>query len=118
MGLSSEEQRHWRELARQLRQDRRLTAQWARFAALIRWRHETAVARSGAGVPVISWVPAACGSLLGVALIFGGAAGGGSDMIMAGAATLIATLILTGAILMALGIASARSQARERRHDR
>lgn len=103
MELSAGEQRRWRELAAELKRDRRLAVRAARFDTVIRWRRGMATARAGTAIPAIVWIPAAAGGVLGLALVVTGTLAASVSLIAAGMATIIAMLLLAGVALLAIG---------------
>ena len=114
MALTGEERRRWRELERQLRQDRRLIAQLMRFRIVSGWRRDVATARAGTAVPAITWVPATIVTCLGVILVGAGEYARDATVIMAAVWVLITALILAGGALILLGTADIR---RDRHRD-
>lgn len=115
MALTGEERRRWRELERQLRQDRRLTAHLMRFRIVSGWRRDIATARAGAAVPAITWVPATIMACLGVILVGAGEYYRNGTVVMAAMWVLITALILAGGALVLIGTADTR---RDRRRGR
>jgi hypothetical protein len=103
--LSGEERRRWRELARQLRHDRRLAARVMLFRVVSGCRHDRAIARVGTAMPAVTWVPATGAAVLGLILVAAGALVRSGGLVIAGTSILVAALILAGITLVATGIA-------------
>jgi hypothetical protein len=114
VALTGEEQRRWRELERQLRQDRRLIAHLMRFHIVSGWRRDVATARAGTGVPAITWVPATIMACIGLILVGAGGYTRNGTVVMAAMYVLITALILAGGALILIGTADIR---RDRRGD-
>jgi hypothetical protein len=110
MELPTEEQRRWRELAAELRHDRRLAAHVARFDAIVRWRQNMETARAGIAIPAVIWMPATVGGCLGLGLAIAGTMTRSNDMSAAGMAVLVTTLILAGIALVTIGTAGTRDR--------
>ena len=108
MVMSRDEQRRWRALARQLRRDRRLAAETARFNAVSRWRRDLAAASAEAELPPMAWLPAVLGVCLGLILVVSGTLTSRGGLAMAGVAILTAILVLAGTALLLTGIADRR----------
>ncbi len=115
MALTGEERRRWQELTRQLRRDRRLTAQLMRFRVVSGWRQDMANARAGTAIPAITWLPATVAACLGLISVAAGEYYRNGIVVLVGAWFLITTLILAGTVLVMIGTADWRH---ERRQDR
>lgn len=100
MELSADEQRRWSELAAELRHDRRLAALAARFDATARWQHGRPSPGGARAFPVATWISVAAGGCVGLALLLAGIVAGGEGLRAAGAAVLVTTLVLAGALLV------------------
>lgn len=109
MALTAEEQRLWRELAAELGHDRRLAAHAVGFGAIIRLRRNMALARTGAAIPPLIWMPAIVGGCLGLGLLVAGALGRSSVLSTAGTAAVVIILILAGTAMLVIGIAGCRN---------
>jgi hypothetical protein len=118
VALSSEERRRWRELARQLRHDRRLATRVMLFRIVSGWRHDMAIARAGTEIPAITWVPATGAAVLGLILLGIGGLTRSSGIVIAGTSILVTALILAGTALVALGIAGTSHASRDNEHRR
>lgn len=109
MALTAEEQRLWRELAAELGHDRRLAAHAVGFGAIIRLRRNMALARTGAAIPPLIWMPAIVGGCLGLGLLVAGALDRSSELSTAGTTAVVAVLILAGTAMLVIGIAGCRN---------
>ena len=112
MALTGEERRRWRELERQLRQDRRLAAHLMRFRIVSGWRRDVATARAGTAVPAITWVPATIMVFLGLILVALGEYARSGTLVLAAMWVLIVALILAGGALILIGTADIRGDHR------
>ena len=112
MALTGEERRRWRELERQLRQDRRLTAHLMRFRIVSGWRRGIATARASTAVPAITWVPATIMACLGLILVGLGEYTRHGTLVLAAMWVLIVALILAGGALILIGTADIRGDHR------
>jgi hypothetical protein len=114
---SPEEDRRWRELADQLRRDRRLAVRLARFnaiAALRRGgpaalRRGRPAARRGASSLAVAAMAAIVGACTGLSLLITGVVEHSYGLSRAGLAVLVTVSVLSGIALVAIGTASARS---------
>jgi hypothetical protein len=118
VALTGEERRRWRELERQLRQDRRLTAHLMRFRIVSGWRRDVATARAGTSVPAITWVPATIMACLGLILVGAGEYVRSGTLVMAAMWVLIVALILAGGALILIGTADIRRDRHRGHRDR
>ncbi len=91
-----------------MRHDWRLAAVPPRAEAVIRWRRDLAAARSGAVIPAIVWMPATAGACLGLSLAVAGGVIGSDEISVTGITILITLLVLSGAALLAIGVAACR----------
>ena len=112
MALTGDERRRWRELTRQLRRDRRLTAHSMRFLVVSSWRRDMANARAGTAIPAITWLPATVAACLGLILVGAGEYFRNGTVVLAGAWLLVMTLILAGTALIMIGTADRRDERR------
>lgn len=108
MKSSPEEERAWREIAAQLRHDRRLAAHMARFNAVVRLRRNMAAADTGMAIPLIAWVPVLVGACVGVSLLIAGAVEHSNGLSTGGITVLVTVSVLTGIVLIAIGATGAR----------
>jgi hypothetical protein len=112
VALTGEERRRWRELERQLRQDRRLTAHLMRFRIVSGWRRDVATTRAGTAVPAITWVPATIMACLGLILVGAGEYARSGTLVMAAVWVLIVALVLAGGALVLIGTSDIRRDRR------
>jgi hypothetical protein len=105
MELPTEEQRRWRELAVSLRHDWRLAAHAARFDTVIRLRRNIATARTGTGIPAVTWMPALLGGCIGLSLVIAGMVANSAGLTTGGLAVCVTTTVLAGIALLAIGAA-------------
>jgi hypothetical protein len=105
MELPTEEQRRWRELAVNLRHDWRLAAHVVRFDTVIRLRRDLATARTGTGIPAVTWLPALLGGCVGLSLVIAGMAADSTGLTTGGLVVCVTTAVLAGIALLAIGAA-------------
>jgi hypothetical protein len=117
VALTGEERRRWRELERQLRQDRRLTAHLMRFRIVSGWRRNVATARAGTAVPAITWVPATIMACLGLILVGVGEYVRSGTLVMAAMWVLIVALALAGGAMILIGTADMRRDRHRAQRD-